>query len=46
MSRKMGKKLKEPGKTLSEGSTYARDGVLPSQSVPTTHPFWEQDPLD
>ena len=28
------------------GLPYARDGIVPSQSIPTTHPFWEQDPLD
>ena len=28
------------------GLPYAGDGVLPSQSIPTAHPFWEQDPLD
>ena len=44
MSRKMAKKLKGLGKTLSEGSPMPHDGVLPSQSIPTAHPFWEWHP--
>ena len=44
MSREMTKKLKGLGGTLSEGFPHARDGVLPSRSIPMAHPFWEWHP--
>ena len=45
ISRPMGLLFKALGKTPSAGLPYARDGVLPFNSVPTACPFWVGDPL-
>ena len=39
-----GKKTQGVGKNPFSGLPYARNGVLPSQSVPMAHPFWEWHP--
>ena len=44
MSRKMGKKLKEPGKTLSEGSPTLAMGFYPPRAFPQPIPFGNSTP--
>ena len=44
MSRKMGKKLKEPGKTLSEGSPTLAMGFYPPRAFPRPIPFGNGTP--
>src|ERR1700743_3494878 len=44
MSRKMGKKLKEPGKTLSEGSPTLAMGFYPPRAFPQPIPFGNGTP--
>ena len=44
MSRKMGKKLKEPGKTLSEGSPTLAMGFYPPRAFPRSIPFGNGTP--
>ena len=44
MSRKMGKKLKEPGKTLSEGSPTLVMGFYPPRAFPRPIPFGNSTP--
>ena len=41
----MGLLFKALGKTPSTGLPYARDGVLPFNSIPMACPFWVGDPL-